>query len=347
MVAGLAASGTAEAGPIRVGITPAEAVEGPVLVRVYGHYADLHNGHSSHWKDAFLPAGKRRFIPLGPVLWPLNMGVSVHTIHPELLSAGARSHSTPLLLRPVSFDDLEPRSWRNVMASGEIRFGARPETPGGHVVFQAWGHLLSFLNGYLPALDSQPKPLVSEALLTRQLALIEEIARYALAAEPPESIAPRPMAPAKQAAYERSMREQALRHRVELEDFLYRIREWLSLDREARRTLRALREQARYPQRVSEQLMTDADRRRLGDYIAEAAEDAAAKRKHEKSRSWRDPSTRVSYRVWISKPAGRCARLTVSTDLTTVVDADLDDLVRSVSGRFCRDDDGGSSFQSS
>jgi hypothetical protein len=341
------AASTVVAGPIRLGVEPMTSIDGPILVRVSGHYISIHNGNSHHWKDDFIPAGGRHFIPLGPVNPLINVGVSVRIIHPEIVSASARSSSTPLLLRPVGFDTFEPLTWEEILERGETRFGDRPETPAGHVLAQAYWHLRSILEEYLPALDDEGGQNESSSALPNQLALLERIARHALDAPPQEMNRP-PSLPAENlASYRRSLREQDLKFRVELEEALHRLREWLSLDRDQRRLVRSMMQRMQYPQRVADQLMTRADRQRLGEYLAELDTQRALRQAHPKSTSWVDATTRVAYRVRMLKFSGECVRLNVQTDLTLVVPADVGDMTHSVEGRFCRDADGLARFGNS
>jgi len=348
LVACFALGSPAAAGPIRVGVRPDEPIQGPVLVRVYGHYVSIHNGRSRHWLDAFVPAGERRFIALGPVNPLINVGVSIRIVHPEIVAESAQSHQTPLLLRPVGFDTLEPRSWRRLMAQGATAFGAPAGTPGAHVIYQAAGHLQAFLLEYLPALDESEAPFVGDAVLRAQQALLEEIARYALAAEP---AVPRVLATKfgdDRASYQRSLAAQELAQRVQIEEHLHRIRSWLSIDRDQRRRLRRMMEQMRRPQRFAEQLMTAADHARLRDYLNEVTARRAANEPYEVGTSWIDPTSHVAYRLRMLGPSsGGCVRLTVMTDLTRVVDADLEGMTHSVTARFCRGDDGAWSYQRS
>lgn len=345
LAAALAPGSPAAAGPIRVGIQPAAPIAGPILVHVYGHYASIHNGTTRHWLYTFVPAGERRFIALGPVNPLLNMGVSVRIYHPEILAESARSYRTPLLVRPVSFETFEPRSWRDVMAQRASELGPRPGTPGAHPVFQAVGHLQSFLLEYLPELDERDDPRSSDAALPGHLALLEEIVRYALATESVVQRVPKDLSSADRASYRKSLQRMELEQRVELDDLLHRIRSWLSLELEQRLEVRRFMEQMRHPQRVAEQLMTDRDRARVGDYLAEAAARRASGERYNKATSWIDPTTRVSYRVQMISPSPSCPMLGVTTDLTRVVDADLGEMIHSVKGRFCRGKDGTWSYE--
>jgi hypothetical protein len=338
--AALAVHSPAAAGPIRVGVEPTEDVSGPVLVRVSGHYISLHNGISHHWKDDFIPIGGRHFIPLGPVNPLINVGVSVRIVHPELISAHARSHSTPLLLRPVGFETFEPRTWRDVMAHEESRFGERPKTPAGHVLPQAYQHLKSILEEYLPAYDVQPDASMKGDPILHQLELFEELVRYALDAPAPVFDLPRGMPQENRPSYVKSLRERHLMLRVEIEEIIYQLREWLSLDRAERRHIRNLMDGMRHAKHVAAQLLTDADWKRLGDYMNEVEKSRARKQDYQKGKSWSDPTTGIAYRVRMLEPRGECAELGISVDLTGLVKADLGNLIHSVKGRFCRDADG-------
>jgi hypothetical protein len=340
----LFAAMSAAAGPIRVGVEPISEIEGPVLVRVNGHYLSIHGGNSHHWKDAFIPVGGRHFVPLGPVNLLINVGVSVRIIHPEIVSESSVSTSTPLLIRPVGFETFQPRTWRDIMARGESRFGERPDTPAGHVLPLAYWHLRSILNEYLPALDMDTAIDVSDGEIRHQLALLERIVRYALDAPPPSLDKPARMPSENLASYQRSIRDTRSKTRVEIEEMLHQLREWLSLDHGERRHIREMMKQMRYPQRVAAHLMTDIDRRQLGDFIGRAAAGRANRKTLQKGSSWTNPNTQVSYRARMLRSSGECARLNLQVDLTRVVVADLDEMVRSVEGRFCRDADGKSRY---
>jgi len=345
--AAFTATSPAAAGPIRLGVEPIENVSGPALVRVSGHYISIHNGISRHWKDEFIPIGGRHFVPLGAVNPLINVGVSVRIIHPELVSAHARSHSTPLLLRPVGFETFEPRTWRDVMASGESRFGERPNTPAGHVLPQAYWHLKSILEEYLPAYDAKPGiDLVGDPIV-QQLDFFDALVRYALDAPPPTFEMPRGTSEENRSSYMRSLREQDLTQRVEIEEVLYRLHEWLSLDRAERQRIRRLMDGMQRAQGVADQLMTEADRKRLGDYMNEVETSRVLRQDYQKGKSWSDPATGISYRVRMLDPRGECAKLSISADLTGLVKADLDELIHTVEGRFCREADGTSRFSKS
>jgi hypothetical protein len=337
---GLVAASPVVAGPIRLGVEPITPIEGPVLVRVSGHYISIHNGRSHHWKDDFVPAGGRHFIPLGPVNPIINVGVSVRIVHPEIVSDSARSKSTPLLLRPVGFETFEPRTWRDILAKGEARFGDRPETPAGHVVAQANWHLRSILDEYLPALDGEGGSGESDAALPDQIALLEEIARYALDTPPPTPGNPRSVSPENLESYQRSILEHDLKYRMEIEEGMHRLREWLSLDRDQRRRMHSMLAQIRYAKRVANQLMTEADRQRLGAFIGEVTRKRPRGETAPKHTSWVDPTTQVAYRVHVQSPSGDCVRLSIRADLTGVVSADLGEMSNSVKGRFCRASNG-------
>jgi len=336
---GLGLSAPAAAGPVRVEIQTESELAAPFLVSVTGHYADLHNGHSRHWKDALVPAGRRQFIPLGPVNLLLNMGVSVAVYHPEYVMERARSRKTPLLVRPVGFETFEPRAWREVMASDETRLGDRKDMPASQVVYHAVGHLQMFLLHYLPAVDADPGR-ASEETLRDYVAFFDELTRHALASPVREAPTLREASTEKQDAYARSVRKHDLEHRAMLEQLLFRSHEWLTVPPPDRRAVRTLMEKMRYPKTLGEELLTESDLDRLGDFLDRYAEDRAARRDPSRNTSWTHPETRVAYRVFVLDPPRRCAYLSITTDLTQVVDADLGDMTRSVKGRFCRRENG-------
>lgn len=336
----LALAPPAAAGPVSVEIQAGAPVSEPFLVSVTGHYADLHNGHSRHWKDALVAAGARRFVPLGPVNPLLNLGVSVSVYHPEYVVETARSEKTPLLLRPVRFATFTPRAWRDVMAAGETELGELPGSPAAHVVYQVVAHLHLFLHAYLPASDAAPGGGAGEASLRGFLGSFDELARYALASEPGvlRELDGAPADP--RGAYASAIRAQDLERRAELEELLRRAHAWLSVAPADRRVVRTLMAQMRTPQGVGELLLGPQDRARLGAFLDAFAREDRLHRDPDEATSWSDPGTGVAYRVRILDPPAGCAFLSITTDLTGVVPADLGDMTHEVKARFCQQPDG-------
>jgi hypothetical protein len=330
---GLLLASAAAAGPVRVEIETSAELRDPFLVRVTGHYADFHNGYSRHWKDVLVPAGRRRFIGLGPVNLLLNMGVSVSVYHPEYVTERARSRKTPLLVRPVGFETFRPRAWRDVIAAGPDDAASRAEQP----LPQALGHLQLFLIAWLPAVDEAGGRAASAASLRPYLTRFDEITRFA--EEPPPGVPSFRLAGAgaeQQAAFARSLRTQELKQRAELAELRRRAHAWVSVPAAARKVVRARMKQMRSPRGVDEELFTRRDRERLGAFLDGCAADKATRREPEERISWTDPETRIAYRVSILDPAPRCAYLGITTDLTGIVAADLGEMTRAVKGRFCR-----------
>lgn len=326
----------AGAGPLRVGIELARPPHDPFVVRVSGHYADFHNGHSRHWKDALVPAGGRHWIPLGPVNPLINMGVSLTAFHPEYLVERQRSRKTPLLVRPVRFD-FHPRSWRDVMAPGAEaaaqQAGSRSQLP----LWQALGHVQLFLDAWLPAMDARAGASVGAAARRDYLALFDDLVRFVReTGATPLQLTRLPEDPEKRASYLRSLERQELEARVELAELVRRAHAWLSLSSAERVAVRAYMQEMRTPRGLGERLLSDADLDRLGAFLERYAADAAARRDPEKQTSWTDPDTRIRYRVRVLDPPPGCAYLSITTDLTGVVPEDLGDMTHQVTASFCR-----------
>lgn len=324
----------AAAGPIRVQIeVPAELPE-PFLVRVTGHYADLHLGHSRHWKDALVRVGRRQSIDLGPVNPLINMGVSVTVYHPEYVTEWARSKQTPLLVRPVSFETFRPRAWRDLMASGED-LGAGS---AAHAFNQVMGHFQLFLDAYLPALDTaKPQHAVSDTRLRELLPLFDALAHFA--PEAAQRVRPADWAARRleeDPAFARSMARQALEERARMQEQLRRAHAWLSVPRGERVGVRRLMQQMRTPRSVGEELMTADDRAHLGAFLDRYTEDRNARREPEIATSWVNAENGVAYRVRAVSPPHQCAYLSITTDVTGVVTADVGDMTNTVKASFCR-----------
>jgi hypothetical protein len=334
---GLLLAPVAGAGPLRLGIETADSPRDPFLVQVSGHYADIHNGYSRHWKDVLIPAGGRHWIPLGPVNPILNMGVSVTVYHPEYLALHERSRKTPLLLRPLRLESFRPRAWRHVLAAGPEAAvdgaGARVE----HPLWQALGHLQLFLGAWLPAMDAAGATHESDGSLRSYLPLFDEMKRFVEATGPVGiRFTLSQASPEKQAAFARSLARQELETRAELAELTRRAHAWLSVPRAERVTLRTYMEEMRSPRGLGERLLGERDLHELGAFLDLYAADKAARREPEKRVSWTDPETRIRYRVRVLDPPPGCAFLAITTDLTGVVPAELGDMTHEVKANFCQ-----------
>jgi hypothetical protein len=330
----LAIASPAGAGPIRVGIDVGDAeLRDPFLVSVTGHYADLHNGYSRRWKDALVRAGGRHWIGLGPVNLLLNMGVSVSLYHPEYVAVRERSNKTPLLIRPVRLDTFRPRSWREMLQSSDEFANGGPAQLLGQLV----GHFQMFLLYYLPTIDAAEGELAArDASLREYLPLFHELVAFAAteAAAQPRGYWARKLET--DPSFATSLASSAFEQRAELRELRRRIDEWLSLSRAQRVEVRDLMEGMRYGKTVGEQLMMPGDLAQVGAFLERQREDREARREPEGASSWTNPENRVTYRVSLLGTPRQCSRLSITVDLTRVVDADLGEMVKAVKARFCQ-----------
>jgi hypothetical protein len=326
-----ALAGPAAAGPVRLEIQTAEIPRDPFAVTVTGHYADLHNGHSRTWKRALVPAGGPQWLPLGPVNWVLNMGVSMRVYHPEYVAESQRSRKTPLLVRPVFFEPFRPRAWRDVMAEWPTRVTRRNE----HPLFAVLGHLQGFHQTWLPVVDAEGA--ATDAQLRGYLPFLDELLAFAEAAGPaPRSTTMTFDTAEKLRAFERSLADQERAARADAAELVRRARAWLSVPRAQRVALRSAMEDMRSPKGLGERLMSEHDLAELGAFLDRNAADRAARRDPQERVSWTHPETRITYRVAVLDPPPGCAFVSVTTDLTHVVEADLGDMTQSVKALFCR-----------
>lgn len=321
----------AAAGPVRLEIETAETPRDPFVVTVTGHYADFHNGYSRTWKRALVPAGRAQWLPLGPVNWFLNMGVSLRVFHPEYVSESQRSRKTPLLLRPVFFEPFRPRAWREVMAAWPTNVEKRNE----HPLFAVLGHLQGFHHIWLPTMDAEG--VVTDAQMRTYLPFLDELLAFAETAGP----VPRGTAMAiddaeKRRAYERSLASQELEARADTAELVRRAHAWLSVPHSQRVALRTAMDDMGSPKGLGERLMSEHDLAELGAFFDRYAANRAARRDPQERVSWTNPETRITYRVTVLDPPPGCAYVSVTTDLTRVVDADLGDLTHEVRARFCQ-----------
>jgi hypothetical protein len=324
----------AMAGPIRVEIRPETEPRDPFVVSVTGHYASIHNGNSRRWLEAPLRAGPRRFIPLGPVNALLNVGVSVSVGHPDYIAEYARSHSTPLLVRPVGFETFRPRTWRSYLASGGPLENGGPSYPLGQIL----GHFQYFLFVWLPTIDAAGEDLqASEESVRSYVPLFDDLARLAMT----DAAAVRPAYLVSRSQHEdpvfmRNLSVSDEKQRAEVRDLLFRIREWVSVPRADRVRIRAMMEAMQNPQRLSEELMSAGDRTRVSSLLDGYAAARDAGREPEIAVSWASAETGVEYRVRVEDPPRACADVGISADLTGVVSADLGEMTDRVKARFCR-----------
>jgi len=323
----------AAAGPIRLGVETEAPTAEPFLVRVNGHYFDFHNGRSSHWKDALIPAGGRHFVALGPVNLLVNLGVSVSIHHPAYVAERARSQRTPLLIRPVGFETFHPRSWRSVMeGQGEFANGGPEQFLG-----QALGHLWLFVADYLPAVDGSERFDVSDEALRSHLPLLREIVDFAQRDEARQRrirwVEERSVG---NPDFVRSLARQDLESLADLREWLRRAEAWLSLERAQRVAVRRRIDQMQSARRVGAELLSERDLAELGAFVERHAEDEAAGREPEGAIRWTNPATRLSYRAQVSGTLRDCTRVSLTTDLTTLVELDLGDLTHTVVGELCR-----------
>lgn len=326
-----ALSQPAAAGPVRLVIRTAEVPRDPFAVTVIGHYADLHNGYSRTWKRALVRAGKARWLPLGPVNWLVNTGVSLQIYHPEYLGAAQRSRRTPLLVHPVSFEPFRPRTWREVMSEWPTVVSSR----GEHPLFAALGHLHGFHEIWLPTMDTEGA--ASDEELREHLPLLDELLAFV------ESTGPAPVDTAtgyadaeRRRAFERALAHQELEARVELAELVRRAHAWLSVPRPQRILLRTAMQEMRSPRGLGEQLMLEHDLTQLGAFLDGYVAARAARRDPVENTSWTHPETRITYRVTVLDPPPGCAFLAVTTDLTRVVEADLGGMTAQVKALFCQ-----------
>ena len=82
--------------------------------------------------------------------------------------------------------------------------------------------------------------------------------------------------------------------------------------------------------------MNEHDLAELGGFLDRYTADRTARRNPQGRVSWTNPETRISYRVAVLDPPSGCAYVSVTTDLTRVVDADLGDMNHEVRARFCQ-----------
>ena len=279
----------------------------PFVVRLSGSYAGIHDNRSHHWKNVLVESGWRRPIYVGFENPFLNVGVFASIHHPAYLSASARVKHAPHLLWPASFPTFEPRSWRDVMETGVL------PRPDSQISLILASHLTAFVDLYVPTMDEAGRGDEVAVFLPQ----LEELHRFARAHDTG-----------------RDARDFAAQ--ADADAALRRVREWLSVTPADRMRVRELMEQMRGPKPVGEDLMTDYDFEQLGAFLALHARARERRREPRESTSWTNPENRVEYRVHLRSRPSTCASLSVTADLTRVVEADLGGMTKQVNAQFCQ-----------
>jgi hypothetical protein len=304
---GLGLATPANASLVTVEIDADHDRDAPFVVRLSGRYAGIHENRSHHWRNALVKSGRRRPIYVGFENPILNIGVYASIHHPAYLSAAARVDHAPYLLWPASFPTFEPRPWSDVVETGEL------PRPGSQVSAILASHLSAFVDLYLPTMDEAGRGDEVAVFLPQ----LEELHRFVRSHDAG-----------------RDARDFAAR--ASADAALRRVREWLSVAPVDRMRVRELMEQMRGPKPMGEDLMTDYDFEQLGAFLARHARAQERRRKPRNSTSWTNPENQVEYRVHLRSRPSTCASLSVTADLTQVVEADLGGMTKQVNAQFCQ-----------
>lgn len=209
--------------------------------------------------------------------------VHSYAVHPAYYIASSRSDAAPHLLRTVELSTLRPQSWRHVIDRREPPAGR----DGASVAFVVGHHFDVILRDYMPAFD---RARIDEDL-RRYLPLLQDLAAFAhrektfgfgtQAARPgqgPLELVREPSA----AGLERQ--------RAEMDQRLDEIKAWLALEQGRRAPLHDWMPRFHKPEFVYREMMTDADRSRLLQWLNRSL-DAGG----ESSQQWTSVSTGLRF----------------------------------------------------
>ena len=277
------------------------------LVTTQIYNAGLEQLYSEPLDSGFLTSGESRNITVLAVKPLFYDHVSTDAIHPAYYIESARSDAAPHLLRTVVLPILRPQSWRHLLDSGEPPKGRGGSSIPGLVNH----HFYVFLSVYLPAFD---RARIKEDL-RQYLPLLRELAAFAhrerrykesaVAVTPGQG--PIPLPPQEGAG-----ESQALEHyRRELDARLDEITSWLALEQGKRASMHDWMDHFQKADYVYREMMTDADRTRLQQWLDRSLEGAA-----EQTLLWTNPTSGLRYTANLTGQIGGDLGGGLSVDLT-------------------------------
>lgn len=231
----------------------------------------------------FLTAGQSTNVAVRAVNPLIFDHVSSYAVHPAYFIVSSRSDAAPHLLRTVAPPALHPQSWRHVIDRREPPAGRDGVSVAGVVV----RHFDVVLRDYLPAFD---RARIDEDL-RRYLPLLQELAAFAHR-EKAFGFAAR-VAPPGQGPLElvREPSAAELEHqRAEMDQRLDEIKAWLALEQGRRAPLHDWMARFHKPEFVYREMMTEADRSRLLQWLDRSLDGGG-----ESSQQWTSAATGLRF----------------------------------------------------
>ena len=255
------------------------------LVTTDIYYHRLEGHHVKHIDSSFLTAGGTKHITILAV-WPLLYSHTyAYAMHPAFFTDSAKSEKTPFALRTVDLPTLRPQSWRHLLDSGEPPKGL----DGGIIPGIVDRHFHGILAHYLPAFD---RARIKEDL-RQYLPLLRELAAFAhreggykkrpVAGMPGQG----PIPLQGQGDPQTSILEH---YRRELDGRLDEIIAWLALEQNKRAPMHDWMEHFQRGDYVFREMMSEADRIRLLQWLDRSIAGAA-----EGTLQWTSQATGLLY----------------------------------------------------
>ena len=254
-----------------------------VTTEIYYHKPE--GFHVKKIDRAFLTAGRTKNITVLAV-WPLLYSHTfTYAFHPAFYTDSAKSDKTPFALRTVELPTLRPQSWRHLLDSGDP-----PKGRGGSIIPGLVNHhFYVILSDYLPAFD---RACIKEDL-HQYLPLLRDLTAFAhrervykksaVAVTPAQGPIPR------QDDIE-PQPETLERYRSEMDERLEEITAWLALEQDRRAAMHDWMDHFHKPEYVFREIMSDADRTRLLQWLDRSIEGATERTLH-----WTSQATGLVY----------------------------------------------------
>ncbi len=247
-------------------------------------YSGIHGYHSSPLGKDLLHTGEEVSRTKLGVIPLLFAGIYANAFHPAYYTEARSTRETPFLIRRVELPRFQPRSWQQLLDSGEpLREGGVGITAGA-----VNDHFNTILRYYLPAFDQ----LGGREDLRRHLPLLEKLADFAQSPRALENsqLNMRRYSPPNPEKYVESVKKVEGEYRLQLASRLLEIRGWLALDQAERLPMYDWLQNLRKPEYVYHQIMDESDRKVLDDFLRQTEI-----RGHKRSTSWTNPRTRVRF----------------------------------------------------
>ena len=282
-----------------------------VTTDIYSHKPEGHQ--VKHIDSSFLPAGGTKHVTVLAV-WPLLYSHTyTYAMHPAYFTDSAKSDKAPFALPAVDLPTLRPESWRHLLDSGEPPKGL----DGGIIPAIVDRHFHGILARYLPAFD---RARIKEDL-RQYLPLLHELATFAhrerVYKKRPEAGKPGqgPIPAQKQSEPQTSVLEN---YRRELDGRLGEITAWLALEQNKRAAMHDWMDHFQKGDFVFREMMSDADRTRLLQWLDRSIEGA-----DERTLQWSSQATGLvytaSYEGSTSRDQGVSSSINLTVDMNSIL----------------------------